>query len=271
MAENVIEPLSAADVEQNVRLCHSVGWPDTEPEWHVVYDVAYVLGVRQQGALVGQGALGVFESAGSIAKMVVAPSAQRQGIGGRILDGILAEAERRALSAVGLVATPFGKPLYESRGFRATGDVVISMGVPQLDAGSLVETSVVSDVEQILALERRFMTGSRAGMLRARLRHSCAAVHCPAGYALATSHEKGTRVGPVLAQDEATARSLVSAIFRAVSGPMRLDVPGDKLEFRGWLRELGLVEKGVNTEMVRGQIPPWHVPARFGLATQAWG
>jgi hypothetical protein len=52
---------------------------------------------------------------------------------------------------------------------------------------------------------------------------------------------------------------------------MRFDVPAEQTEFRSWLTELGLVEKGVHSEMARGGALPWHVPARFALATQAWG
>ena len=272
MAEVVVESLSAADLSLNLALSSSVGWPDTEPEWRVIYDAARVLGVRRAGELAGQGALGLFGGAGSIAKMVVAPSAQRQGIGGEILDRLLLDAEQRGLTAVGLVATPLGKPLYESRGFVATGDVVITIGTPRRDALQESELPAVSNAEQIIAIERRFSSISRDAMLRGRLAHSCAtAVQGDAGFALATWHEKGTRVGPIIAADEACARSLTRAILRAVSGPLRFDIPGEKAEFRRWLVELGLVEKGVHTEMQRGGALPWCVPERFAQATQAWG
>lgn len=273
MADLSVELLARASVSENVLLSQSVGWPDSEAEWLVIYDAASVLGVRRAGELVGQGALGVFTGAGSIAKMVVAPSAQRQGVGGKILDALLMEAELRALGRVGLVATPFGKPLYESRGFVAVGDVVITMGTPRIDlpGSDEPETSVVKEAEQVLALERRFTNGARAAVLRGRLTHSCASALCADGFALATAHEKGTRVGPIFAEDERSARALARAIFRAVPGPVRLDVPGEQVEFRAWLTGLGLLEKGVHTEMARGGALPWQVPARFCLATQAWG
>jgi GNAT superfamily N-acetyltransferase len=270
---DVIELLSRASILENVRLSQSVGWTATEAEWQVIYDAALVLGIRRQGELVGQGALGLFGGTGTIAKMVVAPSAQRQGVGGRILDALLVEAEQRAFGPIGLVATPFGKPLYESRGFVAVGDVVIAMGTPRIDAPSSdePETSIVHDAEQVLGLERRFTSGARLAMLSGRLRHSCATALSRDGFALATAHEKGTQVAPILARDERSARALARAIFRAVPGPVRLDVPGAQASFRRWLTELGLVEKGVHTEMARGGALPWHVPARFCLATQAWG
>ncbi len=95
-AELVLEALSAEDIPKNVALSNSVGWPDTESEWRVIHRAALVLGVSRGGELVGQGALGLFQASASVAKMVVAPSAQRQGIGAKILDALLAEAERRS-------------------------------------------------------------------------------------------------------------------------------------------------------------------------------
>ena len=82
-SELVVEALTPEDLPHNIALSKSVGWPDTESEWRVMYEAALVLGVKRDGELVGQGGLGLFEASASIAKMVVAPNAQRQGIGGR--------------------------------------------------------------------------------------------------------------------------------------------------------------------------------------------
>ena len=266
----VVEQLSEADIAQNVALSNSVAWPDTEAEWRVIHEAALVLGVRRDGELVGQGALGLYEGAASIAKMVVADRARRQGVGAAILDDLLAEAERRELSVVGLVATPLGRPLYATREFVPVGDVVILIGNPT--SGEAFEaTNPVVGLEQILAIERRFMATSRALMLRPRLRESCASALAAGGFALATAHHSAARVGPIIADNEDTARSLVRALFHAIGGPVRLDVPGSQQHFREWLVSLGLVEKGVHVEMARGGALPWQVPERFGLATQAWG
>ena len=110
MSALVVETLSTADIASNLRLCNSVGWPDTEAEWRVIHEAALVLGVRRDGQLLGQGALGLYPGAGSIAKMVVAPDARRNGIGAAILDALLNEAARRSLPVVGLVATALGRP-----------------------------------------------------------------------------------------------------------------------------------------------------------------
>jgi GNAT superfamily N-acetyltransferase len=268
--ELIVEPLSLEDMPQNVALSNSVGWPDTESEWRVIYQAALVLGVKRDGELVGQGALGLFEKSASIAKMVVATSLQRQGIGAKILDALLGVAERRSLSRVGLVATPLGRPLYDSRGFVPVGEVAILVGTPLL-TGSRSGLAAVEDAEQLLALERRFTGSARTAVLRGRFQDASASAICAGGFALATTQPVGSRVGPIFADSEETARSLSSELFRRLNGPVRLDVPGEQRAFRGWLQEIGLVEKGVHLEMSRGGALPWQVPQRFGQATQAWG
>ena len=266
----VVDALSERDLLQYVALSNSVGWPDSESEWRVIHQAALVLGVRRGGELIGQGALGLYEGSASIAKMVVAPSAQRQGVGAKILDALLTEAERRSLTRVGLVATALGRPLYESRGFAPGAEVAILVGTPPPTDESSGSASV-EDVEQLLAIERRLTGSARTAVLRGLLQEASASAIFGDGFALATTQRLGSRVGPIFADSEATARALTRDLFQRLTGPVRLDVPGEQRAFRHWLEGLGLLEKGVHLEMSRGGPLPWHVPQRFGQATQAWG
>ncbi|HEY4102861.1 MAG TPA: GNAT family N-acetyltransferase [Polyangiaceae bacterium] len=269
--------LSVAELAENVALSRSVGWPDDDADWRVLYATAFALGVREGGALIAQGALGRFEpNAGTIAKMVVAPEAQRRRLGCKILDELIAIAQSSGLTILGLVATPLGQALYASRGFEVSGEITVFHGTPALDRASR-GTAALTGIEPAIAFERRFVSCSRAQMLSARFREMNAAVACSgpsgelAGFALATPKAGHTVLGPIWAEDEATARELVRAVCTAISGPIRLDVPASQSTFRAWLSELGLAEKGVRAEMARGGPLPWQVPERFALATQAWG
>src|SRR6187399_2894148 len=57
-SELSLEVLSSADLPRNVALSQSVGWPDTEAEWRVIYRAALVLGATRAGELLGQGGRG---------------------------------------------------------------------------------------------------------------------------------------------------------------------------------------------------------------------
>jgi hypothetical protein len=72
-------------------------------------------------------------------------------------------------------------------------------------------------------------------------------------------------VGPILAESERGARALASALFRAVPGAFRIDVPLQHAGFRAWLVECGLEERAQRVEMGRGTLRlPWQAEGRFG-------
>jgi len=110
MPEFEVVRLGLDDRARNVALARDVGWPDTEGDWSAVHAGARVVGVWDGERLVGQGALGLYGRAGTVAKMIVAPSFQRRGVGKAILASLIAEAERRGIGILGLVATPLGRP-----------------------------------------------------------------------------------------------------------------------------------------------------------------
>jgi hypothetical protein len=192
------------------------------------------------------------------------------------LDGFLEQVDARGIP-VGLCATDLGRPLYESRGFEVTGELLILLGTPNVGTGAGGAVVPLVDVERAIDLERRFMACDRSRMLRARFRQAGSRYwldDADGGFGLATAIQpgEGTLVGPILAPTEAAARQLALALLGAASGPVRIDVPVEHVAFRSWLLTLGLQERARRVEMARGsQRMPWQVPQRFALATQAWG
>lgn len=268
-----IEHLTPTDVPANVELSRSVGWKDVESEWRVLHDAGDVRGMRHGGHVVAQGVLGDYGSATTLAKMVVASDWQRRGLGARLLDGFLAQADARGVP-VGLCATDLGRPLYESRKFQVSGELVILTGTPHL--GIVDRDSVVPLVDASVAVEldRRFSDCDRGRMVRARFGEASHKLGLGAGgqgFGLATPQGDGTLVGPIVAETEEGARALARGLLSA-GGPVRIDVPVEHGAFRQWLRAHGLREQAVRVEMARGaQRMPWQVSQRFALATQAWG
>lgn len=271
MEELALEKLAPADVPANVALSNSVGWKDVEGEWRVLHEAGDVRGARHAGRVVAQGVLGDYGVAASLAKMVVAPDWQGRRLGARLLDGFLADADARGI-AVGLCATDLGRPLYASRGFEVSGELMILHGTPSL--GTTPPGSVVSlsDAEAVVAFDRRVSGCDRSRVLRARFRESRCRFGVGGSVALATQQGPGLLIGPILAESEEEARSLVLAISTAAPGPVRIDVPVEHASFRQWLVGLGLQEVSARVEMTwRASKSPWQVPERFGLSTQAWG
>jgi len=249
-----------------------VGWKDVEAEWRVLHAAAEVRGIRRGDRIVAQGALGDYGSAATLAKMVVAEELRGQRWGARLLDGFLADAEQRG-TPVGLCATDLGRPLYVSRGFEVSGEIVILFGgSDQLTAPDLGR---LLDVEEAVELDREFSKCDRSRMLRARFAEACAAFRIERGgrgFALATPQSDHAVIGPILADSEEAAEQLALATLAAVNGPVRIDVPCEHARFRRALVALGLREVSVRVEMTRGVArAPWQVPERFALSSQAWG
>jgi GNAT superfamily N-acetyltransferase len=266
--------LAVRDAPANVALSHSVGWKDSDSEWRVLHAAGEVRGVRHDGLLVAQGVLGDYGNSATLAKMVVAEPWQRRGLGARLLDGFLADADARGVP-VGLCATEQGRPLYESRQFQVAGELMILTGVPQLGTVAPAAGVMPVDVEQVSAFDRRFSGCDRSRMLRARFVEANVRVCLDggeAGFCLATAQGEGSLLGPILAENEDGARKLAAAALAAIAGPVRIDVPIEHVAFRRWLVSLGLREQAQRVEMARGaQRMPWQVAERFALATQAWG
>lgn len=272
-----VQRLSGLDLHDNVALARAVGWHDVEDDWRVIHEAAYVVGVRREGRLVAQGALGLYGSAGTIAKMIVAPDFRRQGLGAMVLEVLLEEAATRSISVLGLVATPSGQPLYERHSFTCVGEVVVMTGTPDAAPASC-RSAPLTDAEAAISMEEQWLGGVRAAMTRARFRQACATATTvdsggeACGYAMATTQGSNSLVGPVLAKTEAHARRLADAIFRSVDSPVRIDVPAEQTAFRNWLRVRGLQERGVRQEMAIGAHRlPWQVRQRFALSALAWG
>jgi GNAT superfamily N-acetyltransferase len=269
-----IERFVPADAAANVELSRSVGWKDVESEWRVLHTAGDVRGVRRAGRLVAQGALGDFGSAATLAKMVVATELQRRGVGARILDGFLAETDARGIP-VGLCATDLGRPLYESRRFEVSGELMILFGTPELGTGAGGSVVPLLDAETAVELDREWSRCDRSRMLRARSAEAqakFALAGAERGFGFATPQAEHAVVGPILAESETGARALALSLFGAAPGPVRIDVPIEHVAFREWLVSLGLREMSRRAEMTRGAArSPWQVSQRFALSTQAWG
>jgi GNAT superfamily N-acetyltransferase len=273
MSSLEIEALLLPDVPLNVALSRSVGWKDVESEWRVLHAAGSVRGVRRDGAVVAQGVLGDYGSCASLAKMVVAKELQGQRLGARLLDGFLQQASARGIP-VGLVATEQGRPLYASRGFQVSAELMILFGVPQL--GTAAPSSSVTSllVDEAVDIDARFSGCDRSRMLRARWAEASVKLRLQteAGFALATDQGDHTLVGPILAESEAGARALFGAVVEQARGPLRLDVPLEHAGFRQWLVSSGMAEMSQRVEMAYAAARlPWQAPQRFALSTQAWG
>ncbi len=241
-----------------------------------------------------------------ICMILVHPDERGHGLGKRVFDEVLARcrAEKDAgrLRSIGLDATPAGRLIYERRGF-VEGPALVRMRLepdpaltrdaapsddPPPRGPAAPRSSVPSDrvtpspglaamrpedLGAVLARDRDVFGAGRAGVLR----H--AYVDAPelafvarngtalSGYCFGRHGDHSNHLGPVVADDQATAAALVRAAARPLPRALTLDARAEPR----WLEGLAAIGFGTVrplTRMYLGGSPPparpEHEPVVFG-------
>ena len=257
-----------------LRLSRAAGWPHRRADWALAARVSRGV-VALDGERVVATALATPFGDVAMANMIIVDEAMRgRGLGREILQRALALAAPQEWR---LVATQAGLPLYRKLGFVETGVVHQHQGpLADLAAPEGVRPAGAGDMEQIDAMDRA-ATGAARGALLAELAAAGQVALVPGqGFAVLRDFGRGQVAGPVVAQDQDTARRLLSFRLAGKAGRfMRVDTPQDKDADAGlsdWLAEIGLARVDGGVAMRRGVAP---VRARefrsFALAAQALG
>jgi hypothetical protein len=196
-------------------------------------------------------AIGIdYGSFGWIAMMLVDPAFRGRGLGRQLL-----EAAVNAIPPdrpVRLDATPMGRPLYSSFGFEEESSLSRQVAdgatrpVNRHQPGS-VRMLTGADLQRVATHDRDVFGADRAAVLRWALdgQPSYACIADGAGapqYCLGRHGRLFDQLGPVVAQDDETARALVSAGLRAAGNrSVVVDSFDDRRDFTAWLADQGFV------------------------------
>ena len=212
------------------------------------------------------GATGYGSDLAWVCMVLVDPRQRGQGLGTRLVSEVL---ERLAgFAAVGLDATPQGRPVYAGLGFVA-GPELLRLERPPgpapgpEPAGGRARPLAPSDLEAVLAWDREVFGADRGRVLRGARERAPEYAWCVdgadglIGYCFGRRGGNAEQVGPVVARDVAAARALVAAVLaRAGNRPFFLDAASF---VPGWVPEverLGFRPQRPFTRMYRGTPPP---------------
>jgi GNAT superfamily N-acetyltransferase len=273
-----VTALTADHLDQALGLSQALNWPYRLEDWQFALALGHGFAVEAQGQLVGTAlwwAYGdTFASAGMI---IVSPAVQRQGIGGRLMDALLADAAGRRMI---LNSTQEGEALYTRLGFRPYGEVTqhqaILESAPALDPAVPVRQARPEDLGAIKAIDE-----AGSGMDRTRLLNALAGAADIVvvereggitGYGCVRRWGRGVVIGPVIARDQADARAIVAALAAGHLGDfVRIDVTR-QCGLAPWLVEIGLPQTDRVLAMSLGE-PPQAAPdaTLFALCNQSLG
>ncbi|MFH8976501.1 GNAT family N-acetyltransferase [Streptomyces sp. NPDC017890] len=283
LASLPIRRLTLRDLTACADLSEDRGWLREEHKWGFLLTAGKGYGIDDPGGgLVSACTVTEYgpharPSLAAIGMVLVAERHSRQGVGRRLM--------RHVVSALGptpltLHATPYGQPLYEELGFKATGRVEMvrgrfAPGGPEPRIATRAATA--EDLPAILRLDEEVFGADRTHII-ARL--PAFADHLRVaeedsrliGYAAAWPNMDTHVVGPLIARDTETAKALVGSLAAHTDRPLRTDIDVRHEELLGWVKEHGLSSVAPNAVMTYGITElPGDWSRRFAPLTVAAG
>lgn len=275
-----IQPFTLENIDDAVRLTSQQGWPHRAEDWALIASVSHGFVARAGDRIVGTGFYTPFGDGVANVNMIIVDEVMRgRGIGRRLVERVIAEADGRSLR---LVATPSGLPLYAKLGFVPDGQIVQHQGITTSVAEpDGVENARGADWQAIAELDRIAFGADRRSLFEG-LREVGEAIVLRdrgqlTGFAVCRPFGRGAVVGPVVAKNQDAAKRLIAAhLHRQAGTEVRVDTPAEN-GLGEWLIRLGLVEAGGGVAMTLQRSPrspePLSAdkPKTFALAAQALG
>src|SRR5437868_5448747 len=218
-----IVELGPADAPAGLLLSTEAHWNQNEADWRFFLSQGLVFGVRDGKRLVATAALLPYASANAwISMVLVTASWRRRGIATRLVDACLNAATKRGLTTW-LDATPDGARVYGPLGFTPTLQLRRLRLLAPAKAGTAPSLSTCN-LDNFVAHDQRAMGFDRSSLLKAfSERAGSRLVSLGDAVALIRDGRTARHIGPVFADDSASAIALVDAIIQSEQGPWLLD------------------------------------------------
>lgn len=273
--------MTEADLGTAYSLSQAVKWPHRIEDWKIMHN----LGTGFVADLDGQPIGTVLcwdhgERYSSLGLVIVSPDQQGHGIGRKLMNQILEEIGDH--KNIFLCATSSGKPLYESLGFSASGNVyqhqaIIEKAI-EIAANDKEELRqmVKDDHSSLIKLAETACGLARETTLNSLLKSASGVVMETqgniTGFALIREFGRGYVIGPVMASSKGQAQAMIQSLVNNHVGDfVRIDIP-ESSELSTWLAQIGLPQVNTVVEMVRGTPPLRDTQMRqFALISQALG
>lgn len=241
-------PLGAERIPGGLALSTEAGWNQIEPDWRFMLANGASFGFADPGdRLVASGLTVNFPVYAWISMILVTPDWRRQGLATRLMENCIEALRGRGLVPA-LDASPEGRQVYLRLGFQDTGTLTrlagdLSGGVAEPAAG--VAAMAAADLDAVAAYDARHSGTDRSALLRhlhGRLPEAALVARKGGritGYVMARRGRMSAQIGPLVADDDRTALTLLSLAGRAAGGPVCLDLFDQWTAMRAWLDARG--------------------------------
>jgi GNAT superfamily N-acetyltransferase len=287
-ASLVLRPMTAVDIPTGLQLSQAAGWNQTAADWEMLlqHSPTGSLVACLDGSVVGTvTVISYQQSLHWVGMMLVAEAHRRQGIGRALLTAALQAVAGRGLVGAeeyfGLDATPAGKPLYTSLGFREVFSLARFLRQPgqEISRSNLpCKPLTPQKIPALQPIDFPIFGADRSGIL-AELHHR--APHLAfyveedrriVGYCLGRTGRLYTQIGPLVADRlEIACALLLKALNCCADQEVILDIPFIQQSWQpAWilfLNDLGFNQRRPFTRMVLGKFRlPVDYEKQFAIA-----
>lgn len=266
--------LGPADVPEGLALSDAAGWNQTADDWRLFITQGRVFGLRDGGAgplVATAAALPYGGGIGWVSMVLVNPAWRHQGLATALMARCVAHLRSLGATPV-LDATPAGQQAYLRVGFEDGFALARWEGTV---ACAEARTSPAADAATVSKLDAHASGCDRGFLLADFLRRPGSRVCMAAGgtgFVVAREGRRATQLGPLVAEDESSALSLLQAALAGLSGRVFLDVPERWAALRAWLEQNGFARQRSFVRMALGAAPIASVNDRlFVLAGPEFG
>jgi GNAT superfamily N-acetyltransferase len=279
VATATIRPMRRVDVAPSSDLLRAGDFGDREAffAWAVDQPTLAPFVAERAGRIVGTAVASAHGNAGWVGVIFVAADERGRGLGRQLTRTVIAELEGRGCRSLILIASPLGRPIYESEGFVAL-DRQIRFSTRPLAADSAPDDRLRPyadrDLDAVLALDRYATGEDRGALLRVLLDHNSTTIATDASGAVRGYLTRGPwRGGALIAPDPDDALRLLDHRRRttAPGGLVGTGLVEGNHAGRERLRAAGWVEERGNVRMIRGEALDWHPDAIWGQLNGALG
>jgi GNAT superfamily N-acetyltransferase len=265
--------LTEADLPRAVALSAAIGWNQNAADWRTFLAGGAVRAMDDghPDILAATAAVLPFgPDLAWISMVLVRPDLRRRGLATTLMGWALEHLA--GTRCIALDASPAGREVYRRLGF---ADVLAftRWRLPHAEAAPAHAVRRLRDADwpALLAQDNIAFGAPRAALLRGfarRLPGACWIAEDGTGFVLGRDGLHTPQIGPLVADNTATAHALVTTASRAIGGPALLDLSDDAA---GLLDAIGAEKQRPFTRMALGMPPPGCAAHLIGMAGPEFG
>jgi GNAT superfamily N-acetyltransferase len=261
-----ITALTPAAMEGCLALSAEAGWNQNAADWDVFFRSGTVFGIGDARCPVATGAVLPYSGGFGWVSMVLVTAAQRgKGLGTRVLRRCIEALGAQGLCPV-LDATPAGERIYRPLGFRTQLGLTRWRGTGGGAVPARVRPLTPTELSVAAAADAAAFGAERGTLLRDLLDRAPAQAFRTAegtGFVLARPGRQALQIGPLVADSEAEAATLLDAALARAEGPVLLDLADRWTALAAQLRARGFTPERPYNRMALNRAEPFGDPARL--------